>query len=149
MMFANLRDIDRMFGTMDLLQGRLDRLFNDVNRSRGVDSPRAIADSAPRTNLYDKGEHFEILAETPGFSKDDLKVKIQGNYLEIRGTRKTETPEGYCTHRTERGITDSSRSFTLPSDVDSTRVEAVLENGFLTLRLPKSEAAKPRQITIN
>ena len=149
MMFANLRDIDRMFGTMDLLQGRFDRLLNDFNRSRGYDSTRAIADSAPRTNLYDKGEHFEILADIPGFSKEDLNVKIQGNYLEITGTRKTDTPEGYCCHRTERGTTKFSRSFTLPSEVDATRVEAMLKNGFLTLRLPKSEAAKPRQITIN
>ena len=148
-MFANLRDIDRMFGTMDLLHGRLDRIFNEFNRSRGYDTTLATADSTPRTNLYDRGEHFEILAELPGFSKDDLNVKIQGNYLEIRGTRKADTPEGYCSHRAERGTTQFSRSFTLPSEVDATRVEAMLENGFLTLRLPKSEAAKPRQITIN
>ena len=141
-MFANLRDMDRMFGNMD-------RLFNEINRTRWYDTNRAVADSTPRTNLYDKGEHFEILAEVPGFSKDDLNVKIQGNYLELRGTRKADTPEGYCSHRAERGTTKFSRSFTLPSEVDATRVEAMLENGFLTLRLPKSEAAKPRQITIN
>ena len=148
-MFANLRDLDRMFGTMDLLQGRLDRLLSDFNRTRGYDPAWTITDSVPRTNLYDKGEHFEILAEIPGFSKEDLNVKIQGNYLEMSGTRKADTPEGYCCHRTERGITNFSRSFTLPSEVDSTRVEATMENGFLTMRLPKAEAAKPRQITIS
>ncbi|MCP4119889.1 MAG: Hsp20/alpha crystallin family protein [Desulfobacteraceae bacterium] len=147
-MFANLRDIDRMFGNMDLLQGKLDRLFNEVNRTRGYDRPSAVADSTPRTNLYDRGDNFEILAELPGFSKDDLNVKIQGNYLELKGTRKADAPEGYSSQRAERGATKFSRSFTLPSDVDATRVEAMLENGFLTLRLPKSEAAKPRQITI-
>ncbi|MBI9092957.1 MAG: Hsp20/alpha crystallin family protein [Desulfobacterium sp.] len=149
-MFANVRDMDRMFGNMDLIQGRMVRLFNEVNRSRECGgSPRATADSAPRTTLYDKGEYFEVLAEIPGFSKADLDVKIQGKTLEIRGTRKPDAPEGYGSHRTERGTKAFSRRFTLPGEVDATRVEALLENGFLTLRLPKSEAAKPRQITIN
>lgn len=149
MMFANLRDMDRMFGNMDLLQGRMVRLFNDANRSRGCDSPRAMAASVPKTNLCDKGEHFEVLAEIPGFSKADLSVKIQGNSLEIRGARKPDAPEGYGSQRLERGRQKFSRRFTLPAEVDATRVEALLENGLLTLRLPKSQAAKPRQITIN
>jgi len=147
-MFANLRDIDRMFETMDLIQERLDRVFNESNRSYGYSPLWAIADTVPKTNLYDKGDYFEILAEIPGFSKDDLNIKIQGNYLEMRGMGKSDTPEGYSIHRTERGTTNFSRSFTLPSDVDSTRVEAMLKNGILTLRLPKTEAAIPKQIEI-
>ena len=148
-MFANWKDIDRMFGNMDLLQSRLERIMSDFNRTRGYDQAWTVAESAPRTNLYDKGEHFEILVEIPGFSKEDLNVKLQGNYLEMSGTRKTDAPEGYCCHQAERGIADFSRSFTLPSEVDATRVEAMMSNGFLTMRLPKSEAASPRKITIS
>jgi HSP20 family protein len=52
-------------------------------------------------------------------------------------------------HKTERLNGTFSRSFTLPDDVDSARVEATLKDGVLYLTLPKSEAAKPRQITIS
>ncbi|MBI9093066.1 MAG: Hsp20/alpha crystallin family protein [Desulfobacterium sp.] len=148
-MFGNWKDIDRMFGTLDLLNSRMDRVMNEFNKTLGYDPNWTVTDSVPRTNLYDKGEHFEILAEVPGFSKEDLNVKIQGNYLEVSGTRKIDAPEGYCCLRTERGTTTFLRSFTLPSDVDSARVEAMVENGFLTMRLPKTEASKPKQITIS
>jgi HSP20 family protein len=147
-MFGNLRDLDRMFGTMDLIQERLDRLFNESSSSYGYSPLWAVSDTFPKTNLYDKGEFFEILAEIPGFSKDDLNIKIQGNYLEMRGDGKDDTPDGYSTHRTERGVTNFSRSFTLPADVDANRVEAALKNGIMTLRLPKTEAARPKQIEI-
>jgi HSP20 family protein len=58
-------------------------------------------------------------------------------------------PEGYKIHKTERLNGTFSRSFTLPDDVDSARVEARLKDGVLYLTLPKSEAAKPRQIAIS
>jgi HSP20 family protein len=82
-------------------------------------------------------------------SSDDLNVKIQGNYLEISGTRKADTPEGYKAHRIERGTAAFTRSFTLPADVDADKSEASLKNGILTLTLPKAEAAKPKQIEIH
>ncbi|MBU2431041.1 MAG: Hsp20/alpha crystallin family protein, partial [Proteobacteria bacterium] len=56
---------------------------------------------------------------------------------------------GYKIHRNERGTAAFSRSFTLPDDVDSEKVEATIKDGILYLSLPKSETAKPRQITIN
>ncbi|MFH1152475.1 MAG: Hsp20/alpha crystallin family protein [Pseudomonadota bacterium] len=145
-MLTRWNDIDRMFGSMDLLRSRLDRLFSDYNRPVGLDWQ---TDTVPRTNLYDNGEGFEIRAEVPGFSKEDLNVKIQGNYLEISGSRKADIPEGYTVHRVERKVASFTRSFTLPADVDSSKVQASLTNGILTLTLHKAEAAKPRQITIN
>ena len=80
--------------------------------------------------------------------KTDLKIKIQGNYLEIGGTRTVDKPEGYKVHRSERGTERFSRSFTLPDEVDADMVSATLKDGILYLTLPKSEAAKPRQIEI-
>ncbi|HRF91211.1 MAG TPA: Hsp20 family protein, partial [Desulfobacter postgatei] len=56
---------------------------------------------------------------------------------------------GYKLHRNERSSTTFSRSFTLPDEVDAEKVDATLKDGILYLTLPKSEAAKPRQITIN
>lgn len=148
MMFTRWSDIDRMFGMMDMMKSNLDRLSSDYDRAYGSGANWVVTDGMPRCNLYDSGDHFTVIAEVPGFSKEDLNIKIQGNYLELSGSRKPVVPERYSVHRSERGTFNFSRSMTLPSDVDSEKVEASLKNGILTLTLPKSEAAKPRQITV-
>lgn len=147
-MWSRWSDIDRMFNAMNLLQTRMDRLFSDYGTSRPIPAAWIAADNMPKTNLVDAGEHFEVTAELPGFTKDDVNIKIQGNYLEISGSRKPDAPDGYSVHRVERGITSFNRSFTLPSEVNADRAEAALKNGLLVLTLPKSESAKPKQITI-
>lgn len=145
-MWRQLNELDRMFKAMDVLHSRMNRMYHDQDGFRYIGS--GIPQMGPRTNLYDVGDHLEIRAEVPAISKEDLNVKLQGNYLEISGTRKEMAPEGYTKHRIERGTVNFSRSFTLPTDVDATKVEANLKDGILTLRLPKVEAAKPRQISI-
>jgi len=147
-MWTRVNDIDTMFGAMDLLRSRMNRLFTDFDRSYGEGYGWQLADGLPRTNLYDKGDQIEMKAEVPGLSKDELNIKIQGNYLELNGSRKSEIPEGYKSHRVERGAFTFTRSFTLPSEVDPEKAEASLKDGILTLYLPKAEAAKPKQITV-
>lgn len=147
-MWTRWDDIDRMFYTMDLLHNRLSRLSPEYGRSRAIPA-WDITQSDPRTNLYDLGDRLEMKVEVPGIEKDAINLKVQGNYLEISGSRKSDTPEGYTSHRVERGTTSFTRSFTLPFDVDTEKAEAQLTNGVLTLTLPKSEAAKPKQISIN
>lgn len=145
-MFTRIGDLDRLFGTMNLLQKKLDNLYSDYGRSSGYRWD--LEKNVPRTNLYENGDNFKIRAEVPGLEKEDLNVKIQGNYLEITGERGSDAPEGYKIHKTERGLRSFSRSFTLPADVDSTKVEATLKDGVLYLTLPKHEAAKPKKISI-
>lgn len=147
-MWSRWSDIDRMFNAMNLLQSRMDRILGDYSTSRPIPAAWIAAESMPKTNLYDQGDHFEIVAEVPGFAKENLDIKIQGNYLEINGTHRPDAPEKYAVHRVERGTASFNRSFTLPSDVDSEKVDAALKNGFLVLTLPKAEAAKPKQIAI-
>jgi HSP20 family protein len=147
-MFTRFNDIHQFLGAMDLFRNRMNTLFTDFDRSYPAGSAWIGTEAYPRTNLSDAGDNLEIVAEVPGVSKEDLQVKIQGNYLQISGSRKTDAPEGFKTHRSERGAGTFSRSFTLPYDVDSTRVEATLKDGLLQLVLPKAESAKPRQIAI-
>ena len=147
-MFTRMSDIDRIFGAMDLLRNKMDRRFGDFGRSYDSLPGLTFRSSGPRTNLYENGDTFEIRTEVPGIAKDDLNVNIQGNYLEISGSRADDTPDGYKTHRTERGANTFSRSFTLPDDVDADKVKAKLKDGILYLTLPKAETAKPKQITI-
>ncbi len=148
-MFMRMSDIDRMFGAMNLLQGKMDRIFGDFDRTFGDRTGLEFRSGGPRTSLYEKGDNFEVRAEVPGVDKNDLTVNIQGNYLEISGSRTVDVPEGYKVHRSERGSTRFSRSFTLPAEVDADKVSASLKDGMLYLTLPKSEAAKPRKITVN
>jgi HSP20 family protein len=149
-MWTTVNDIDRMLGAMDLLRSRLSRLspdFRIYGKDYGWD---AVANAMPRTNFYEARDYLEIKAEVPGLAREDLSIKIQGNYLEISGTRKGDAPEGYKAHRIERKApTSFTRSFTLPSDVNVDKVEATLNNGLLTLTLPKAEAAKPKQIMVS
>jgi HSP20 family protein len=138
-----------MFSAMDLLNSRMNRLFTEYDRSTGSNFRLRANNETPRTNLHDLGDKLQLIAEVPGVAKEDLNVRIQGNYLELSGSRKSEVPEGYKAHRVERGGFTFTRSFTLPTDIDAERVEAVLKDGLLTMNLPKIEAAKPKQITIS
>ena len=148
-MFTRMSDIDRMFGAMDLLRNRMDKLFGNFDRSYLSGPAFTLASNSPRTNLQESGDNFEVQAEVPGITKDDLNIKIQGNYLEISGKRSVDSPDDYKVHRNERIGSTFSRSFTLPNDVDDEKDEAELKDGILYLTLPKLETAKPKQITIN
>lgn len=147
-MWTKVSDLDRMYSAMDLLRSRMNNMFTDFEGAYERDYGWKVSNGAPNTNLYDNGDLLEIRAEVPGLSKGDLNIKVQGNYLEVSGTRKSDAPEGYKTHRVERGTAAFTRSFTLPSDVDAEKVEASLKDGILTLTLPKAEIAKPKQIDI-
>ncbi len=148
-MWTRVNDIDRMFDAMDLLRSKLNRVFTDFELPYGEEYGWRIMDGSPRTNLYESGDTLQVIAEVPGFSKGELKIRIQGNYLELSGTRKSDAPLGYKSHRVERDITSFTRSFTLPTEVDADKVEAVLKDGLLSLVLPKAEAVKPKQISIS
>ena len=147
-MWTRVSDIDRMFNAMDLFRSNLDRMFTDEDRFLGEDFGWRLLNGAPRTNLYDSGDKLQVIAEVPGMSKEDLKVRIQGNYLELSGTRSLAAPGGYKAHRVERNMTEFTRSFTLPAEVNADKIEALLRDGLLTLVLPKAEAARPKQISI-
>ncbi|MGB3209589.1 MAG: Hsp20/alpha crystallin family protein [Desulforhopalus sp.] len=147
-MWTRVNEFDRMFTAADLLRSRMNRLFPDVGGYYGESSGWRVIGGFPRTNMYDNGDSFQVIAELPGVAKEDLNIKIQGNYLELSGVRKSGVPEGYKAHRVERESASFTRSYTLDADVDADRIEAVLNDGLLTLVLPKAEAAKPRQITI-
>lgn len=147
-MWTRMSDLDRMFKAMDLFQNRMNRLHPEYTKLRAIPAWE-IAQGGPNTNLYDAGNHLEMKVEVPGIAKEDLSIKVQGNYLEISGSRKPDVLESYAAHRVERAAKTFTRSLTLPADVDTAKVEAQMANGLLTLTLPKLEAAKPKQITIN
>jgi HSP20 family protein len=104
----------------------------------------------PPINVFDGQDGTVIIAEMPGIDPSTLEISSQGRTLTLRGERKRDerlNPAGY--HRRERRFGEFSRSIQLPSDLDMSNTKAQYESGVLILRVPKAEAAKPRQITVN
>jgi HSP20 family protein len=79
---------------------------------------------------------------------NDLDVQVIHGELSIRGHRLAVAPEGVTMHKQERLEGAFARSVSLPCEVDTERVEAVLKDGVLVVTLPKSETVKPRKITV-
>ena len=92
---------------------------------------------------------FVVKAALPGVKPDDVQVTIHGDTLTIRGQSKAEEEKkGEHWHLRERRFGTFQRALSLTTPVDADKAQAQFENGVLTLRIPKSEAAKPKQIKI-
>lgn len=98
-------------------------------------------------DIRETEDAYIVEAEMPGFTKDQISISLENGTLAISAERKSEQQKGEQ-HLKERRYTKVARSFTLPTRVDESRVDAKLENGVLHLTLPKSEEVKPRKIAI-
>jgi HSP20 family protein len=92
-------------------------------------------------------EAYEITAEVPGLTADDLKIEILENIVTLRAELETEDGDKRVLLR-ERGPVSFERRLRLPDPLDVDGAEAKLENGLLRLRLPKAEEARPKTITV-
>lgn len=146
---ARLLDLHQMLSSMDALRDTVNLLSGDYfDRLPRVERGWGFVENWPKMNLYETGEQIELRVELPGYAKEDIHIKVQGNYLEISGSRVTACPEGYTIHRQERENPTFTRSITLPVEVDSSRATASIKDGILHLILPKSAAVRPQQIAI-
>ncbi len=103
---------------------------------------------SPEVNIFETKDSYVLEAEMPGVSKDGLEVTLEGTELAIAGHRGAETVPGQPLFRERRGL-DFRRVFELDPVIDTTRISARMEQGVLTLTLPKSERVKPRKITVD
>lgn len=101
----------------------------------------------PPANISASNNEYLVEVEMPGVDKSGLEITVEGNELTIIGHRKGDTPQGQL-YYSEWPEADFRRVFELGPDVDTTKINAQLEQGVLKLRLPKSEKAKPRKIQI-
>ena len=102
----------------------------------------------PEVNIFETKEGYVLEAEMPGVSKDGLEITLEGNEITIIGHRQAEAPSGELLFR-ERRLADYRRVFELDPAVDTSKVSAKMEQGVLTLTLPKSERVKPRKINVD
>lgn len=102
-------------------------------------------------DLSETDNEYTVRASLPGFKPEDVKISVQNNVLTIEGERKDERQrkEGERNIFNEHRYGKVSRSFSFATPVDSDHAEAHFEHGVLTLTLPKSEAARPKQIPIH
>ncbi len=132
-------ELERMQRQMEWLTGSLSRdLFREP--TAGV---------FPLMNVTEDKDSFYVRAELPGLKPDELDISVTGDTLSLSGERKIPAEdENAQYHRREREAGKFSRIVSLPSHVDTGKVDARCEDGILTVVLPKAEAAKPKQITI-
>lgn len=120
---------------------------------RGLVSPaRAQAGQGleVRVEVKESAAEYSVTADLPGVAKEDIHVEIEGNRVSISGEvkRVSEQKEGERVLRSERYYGNVARSFTLASEIDESKAVAKVENGVLTLTLPKKAAATGRKLTI-
>jgi len=151
----------RPFRELSRLQREMDRLFEDFFRPSWGWGPRwwperlwrwPLAErdlGAPALDVYEDKDAVVVKAELPGMTKKDIDVSISGDVLTLRGEKKKEEEVSeedyyYC----ERSYGSFSRSVRLPAEVQADKAKASFKNGVLEIRLPKTEAAKRREITV-
>ncbi len=132
----------------DQLRREMDTVFN-----RFGGTPARSGDWRgvfPAVNLYETADAYHLTAELPGVEPGEIHVSLEGSTLVLEGERKIDyaSREETSLHRRERDSGAFRRAFDLPAAVDADAVEAVHRNGVLTLRLPKTPEAKPRQISV-
>jgi HSP20 family protein len=101
----------------------------------------------PEVNIFETKDGYVLEAEMPGVNKEGLEVTLEGNELTLVGHRHREDTAGEPLFR-ERHLTDYRRVFELDPAIDGAKVSAKMEQGILTLTLPKSERVKPRKIAV-
>jgi HSP20 family protein len=112
----------------------VDRFFNEsLTRSGG-------STFVPKVDILEKDQAFELHVAVPGMNKEDFKIDLKDNYLTISGERKfTSEKKDKNFHSVETQYGAFSRSFSLPENVDATRINAKYNNGILELSIPKDE----------
>jgi HSP20 family protein len=132
------------FDEMTTLRNRMDRLWNRFTTEEPV-----LANWAPVSDVFETKDAIVIKAELPGIDEKEIDVEIENGVLMIQGERKAEKEieeKGY--RRVERTFGSFFRSFALPPYVDAEKITAIFNNGILEVRLPKTEAAKPRTVKV-
>ncbi len=117
---------------------------------------RFVPRTGPRTtqpaiDLIEASDHYEVVADLPGVTREQVEVEFEDGVLSLRGTRPVaETPDSDARWaRRERRSGDFSRAIAFREEVEVAAIEASVKDGVLRVRVPKAERRKPRQVTVN
>ena len=132
------------------LQDRVNLLFRESQAGDGREESLASSSFAPPVDVYEDEHNITLKLEVPGIDEKDIDIRIENNTLTVQGERKLEQEkkeENY--RRVESRYGSFTRTFTLPTTVDSEKVEANYDKGVLKVKLAKKSEAKPKQIKVN
>ena len=124
--------------------------MNTLVRENRTDGERQATEQfiAPPATVLENADGYTLEVEMPGVSKENLEMWVENNELTILGRRALPTVEGTLIHRESRPE-NFRRSFELDPSIDAGRISAKIEQGVVTLTLPKAEQVKPRKIAVS
>src|SRR5271170_2513885 len=140
------------FREFSTLQDRINRVFRESygHGPAGQDESLTTSSFAPAVDVYEDEHTVTLKIEVPGIDEKDIDVRLENNTLTVHGERKIEKEEKEENYRrVERNYGTFTRTFTLPTTVDSEKVSATYDKGVLNIALPKKAEAKPKQIKVN
>ncbi len=111
------------------------------------DNARRITYLTPPANIFETKDGYVLEAEMPGVNKEGLEVTVENNQLTLVGKRSLAPVPAELVYRESRDL-DYKRVFDLDPSIDTGKISAKIENGVVTLALPKAESVKPRKIAI-
>ncbi|MFO7888819.1 MAG: Hsp20/alpha crystallin family protein [bacterium] len=104
----------------------------------------------PNVDIIDNEDSYELKAELPGLKKKDIDISVEDGILKLKGEKKTEDEKKEKNyHLRESYYGKFERSFRLPRDVEHDKIKAEFNDGVLDIQIPKSEKAKPKQISVS
>jgi len=103
---------------------------------------------APAASLIEHGDGYLLQLEMPGVNKEGLEISTEGNELTILGRRSMPTVAGTPLHQESRRE-NFRRTFEIDPSIDVNKINARIEQGLLTVTLPKAEHVKPRKIAVS
>lgn len=125
----------------------MNTLTEDKAPAAPANGAQRVAYVTPVANILETAEGYLLEAEMPGVSKEGLEVTIEGGELTIVGHRAEADVAGRALYRESRAV-DYRRVFDLDPGIDTGKISAKMDQGILTLTLPKAERVKPRRIEV-
>ncbi|MGO9612190.1 MAG: Hsp20/alpha crystallin family protein [Dissulfurispiraceae bacterium] len=133
-----------LFADIFFLRERMNKLFEDTQIGTGK---KEVATWLPVIDIYETPSEFVVNAELPEIKESDITIQIEDNNLRISGERRLQR-EGRNYYQVERSYGVFSRTFVLPEDVNQSAIQAVLHDGILKIRIPKSAQELAKHIGI-
>jgi HSP20 family protein len=137
------------FRELEDMTHRLNRMFANNAVQRSGQETMTYPDWQPNVDISETAESFVIAAELPDVKREDIKVTLDNGVLTLKGERRLNKEEkGKKFHRVERSYGSFVRAFSLPDNVDETKIKADAKDGVLTLTLAKAVKEKPKTIEV-
>jgi HSP20 family protein len=138
------------FREFSTLQDRINRAFRESYSDSGRDESLAASSFSPAVDVYEDEHNITLKIEAPGIDEKDIDIRLENNTLTVHGERKIEKEEKEENfRRVESRYGSFTRTFTLPTTVDTESVQANYDKGVLKITLAKKAEAKPKQIKVN